>query len=148
MCNALGQRFRDVIRYLRDRELVYNEAQLASKLGIGRSFLSDMKNGRKEITEQTVLKLCELFPFISHEWLLSGIGNMIVENVEYKQMGVPAQNVVSIPTEAWEVIRMQAASLERKDAQIDRVIDLLERQLSNDKKNSVKEESGARAEIV
>ena len=79
MCNALGQRFRDVIRYLRDRELVYNEAQLASKMGISRQFLSDMKNGRKEISEQTVLKLCELFPVLSAEWLISGVGSMIVE---------------------------------------------------------------------
>jgi len=125
MCNALGQRFRDVIRYLRDRELVYNEAQLASKLGIGRSFLSDMKNGRKEITEQTVLKLCELFPVLSAEWLISGVGSMIVEPAVHP----PVVESVSIPVDAWEVIRMQAASLEKKDTQVDRLLDIIEGQL-------------------
>ncbi len=125
MCNALGQRFRDVIRYLRDRELVYNEAQLASKLGIGRSFLSDMKNGRKEITEQTVLKLCELFPVLSAEWLISGVGSMVVEPAVHP----PVVESVSIPGEAWEVIRLQAASLEKKDTQVDRLLDIIEGQL-------------------
>lgn len=126
MCNALGQRFRDVIRYLRDRELVYNEAQLASKLGIGRSFLSDMKNGRKEITEQTVLKLCELFPVLSAEWLISGVGSMVVEPAAGHP---PAVGAVSIPWDAWEVIRLQAASLEKKDSQVDRLLDIIEGQL-------------------
>ena len=125
MCNALGQRFRDVIRYLRDRELVYNEAQLASKLGIGRSFLSDMKNGRKEITEQTVLKLCELFPVLSAEWLISGVGSMVVEPA----VRPPVVESVSIPGDAWEVIRLQAASLEKKDSQVDRLLDIIEGQL-------------------
>lgn len=125
MCNALGQRFRDVIRYLRDRELVYNEAQLASKLGIGRSFLSDMKNGRKEITEQTVLKLCELFPVLSAEWLISGVGSMVVEPAVHPAV----VESVSIPGDAWEVIRLQAASLEKKDSQVDRLLDIIEGQL-------------------
>lgn len=136
MCNALGQRFRDVIRYLRDRELVYNEAQLASKLGIGRSFLSDMKNGRKEITEQTVLKLCELFPVLSAEWLISGVGSMVVETAVHP----PVVESVSIPGDAWEVIRLQAASLEKKDTQVDRLLDIIEGQLGvvpgGHKKNS------------
>ena len=122
MCNALGQRFRDVIRYLRDRELVYNEAQLASKMGISRHFLSDMKNGRKEITEQTVLKLCEVFPVISSEWLISGVGSMVVEPAVHP----PVVESVSIPGDAWEVIRLQAASLEKKDTQVDRLLDIIE----------------------
>lgn len=143
MCNALGQRFRDVIRYLRDRELVYNEAQLASKMGISRQFLSDMKNGRKEISEQTVLKLCELFPVLSAEWLISGVGSMIVEPAVHP----PVVESVSIPGDAWEVIRLQAASLERKDAQVDRVIDLLERQMSTSKKSTAKGDAGAPAEV-
>lgn len=125
MCNALGQRFRDVIRYLRDRELVYNEAQLASKMGISRQFLSDMKNGRKEITEQTVLKLCEVFPVISSEWLISGVGSMVVEPAVHP----PVVESVSIPGDAWEVIRLQAASLEKKDTQVDRLLDIIEGQL-------------------
>lgn len=144
MCNALGQRFRDVIRYLRDRELVYNEAQLASKMGISRQFLSDMKNGRKEITEQTVLKLCELFPVLSAEWLISGVGSMVVEPAAVHP---PVVESVSIPGDVWEVIRLQAASLERKDAQVDRVIDLLERQMYTSKKSTAKGDAGAPAEV-
>ncbi len=31
-----------------------------------------------------------------------------------------------MPVQVWEVIRMQAASLKRKDAQVDRLLDILE----------------------
>lgn len=128
MCNALVQRFRDVIRYLRDRELVYNEADLASKMGISRQFLSDLKNGRKGITEQTVLNLCEVFPVISSEWLISGIGDMVVQISDSPPESSPSETV-SIPADAWEVIKSQAASLERKDSQVDRLLDIIEGQL-------------------
>lgn len=139
MCKALCQRFREVVRYLRDNEHVYNEAHLASKMGIGRSFLSDMKNGRKEITEQTVLNLCEVFPVISSEWLISGIGDMVVQISDSPPESSPSE-AVSIPADAWEVIKSQAASLERKDSQVDRLLDIIEAQMgvvsSSRKKNN------------
>lgn len=39
----------------------------------------------------------------------------------------PVENadIVSIPREAWDVIRSQAASLERKDRQVDEVLAML-----------------------
>lgn len=117
-------------------------------MGIGRSFLSDMKSGRKEITEQTVLKLCELFPFLSFDYIFAGVGEMVVEvSVPDNETPITPGASVSVSAEAWEIIRMQAASLERKDAQVDRVIDLLERQMSMSKKSSAKGDAGAPAEV-
>lgn len=46
----------------------------------------------------------------------------------------PGGSVVVLPSEAWEVIKKQADSLERKDAQMDRVISLLEDSLNEAKK--------------
>lgn len=142
MCRAVSQRFKSVIDYLKSNEYVYNEADFARKLDVGRSFISDMKAGRREITEQTVLKICDLFPFINFEWLLTGSGTMIINmfdsgepaavsppNFDDQEGGV-ASSSVSVSKEAWDIIKMQASSLERKDRQLDRVIGLLEDQLS------------------
>lgn len=139
MCKALVHRFSRVIRYLRDNKFIYNEADLASKMGISRQFLSDLKNGRKGITEQTVLNLCEVFPVISSEWLISGIGDMVVQISDSPPDSSPSETV-SIPADAWEVIKSQAASLERKDSQVDRLLDIIESQMgvvsSSRKKNN------------
>ena len=71
-----------------------------------------------------------------------------VESVGADEISSPlSSGSVSVSAEAWEIIRMQAASLERKDAQVDRVIDLLERQMSTSKKSTAKGDAGARAEV-
>lgn len=51
-----------------------------------------------------------------------------------------ANKTVSIPSDAWLVIKQQSASLESKDNQIDRVITLLENQISESKKTAVRPE--------
>ncbi len=59
---AINKRLISVINYLKSNKLIYNESDFSKKLGIGKSFLSDMKAGRKEITEPTVLNICAVFP--------------------------------------------------------------------------------------
>ncbi len=76
---AINKRLISVINYLKSNKLIYNESDFSKKLGIGKSFLSDMKAGRKEITEPTVLNICAVFPQLNKEWLLTGKGEMTKE---------------------------------------------------------------------
>lgn len=148
MCRAVSQRLKSLIEFLRENEYIYNDSDFARKLGIGRSFLSDMKAGRREVTEQTVLKICELFPFVSPEWLLTGSGTMIIDIFDSEeQTSVSSPDIddnadsgpsVSVSREAWDIIKMQAASLERKDKQLDRIIGLLEDQLLGGERDVVR----------
>lgn len=47
---------------LKKAGFIYNDSDFCRKLGFPKSFLSEMKSGKKTITEQTVLRIKEAFP--------------------------------------------------------------------------------------
>lgn len=50
------------IEELKKAGFIYNDSDFCRKLGFPKSFLSEMKAGKKTITEQTVLRIKEAFP--------------------------------------------------------------------------------------
>lgn len=89
-------------------------------------------------------EILKAFPTLSRDWLLRGEGDMYVtkekdQEEETVSGSIPEGSVV-LPSDAWDVIKQQAASLERKDRQIDRVISMIETEL---KKSVAREEDAA-----
>lgn len=83
---------------------------------------------KKGFQSATIVKILEVFPDISPDWLLLGKGEMLRQNsVKNDDEGVP---MVKIPADVWEAMQLQTASLKEKDAQITRLIEMLG---SNDK---------------
>jgi hypothetical protein len=113
------------------------------RAGLGNGYISKVKGSPSPEKCEDILKA---FPELSREWLLTGRGEMLnspdsVSSVDPQSpeaspvpSEVPGGSVVVLPSEAWEVIKKQADSLERKDAQMDRVISLLEDSLNEAKK--------------
>lgn len=73
----INKRLERVLDVLKSGNYIYNEADFAKKTGISKSFLSDMKAGRKEISERNVLNFTRVFDVISPDWLLTGKGEML-----------------------------------------------------------------------
>lgn len=73
---AENKRLIEVIAFLKEERVIYNESDFAKQIEIGKSFLSDIKAGRKPLSEQNVLKICALDTRINSEWLLTGEGSM------------------------------------------------------------------------
>ncbi len=69
---------------LRDKlielRMIYNNTDFADMIGKGRSYVSEALNGRRNITEQFVLCIADAFPTVSRDWLLTGKGEMLVED--------------------------------------------------------------------
>ena len=86
------------------------------------------KSVKSELGGEQISLIIGNYPNISPDWLLLGKGEMLREkreNVEVEEIGF-----VKIPTDVWEAMRLQTASLKEKDAQITRLIEMLG---SNDK---------------
>lgn len=77
MENVESKRLKEFIDYLKYNKTIYNETDFCEKAGFVKSFLSDMKNGKKKITEQSVMKIVLAFPFVNPLWLLYGEGEML-----------------------------------------------------------------------
>lgn len=74
--------------------------------------------GGEQITE-----ILRIFPDLSPDWLLLGKGEMLREKCE--NVGGEGRGFVKIPTDVWETMQMQTASLKAKDEQISRLIEML-----------------------
>jgi hypothetical protein len=83
MVNAVNKRLIDVINFLKGNGKIYNEVDFAKKTNINKSFLSDMKAGRKEVSEKTIKIITNSFPEISYKWLLTGEGEMVEDGLCY-----------------------------------------------------------------
>lgn len=118
--------FSDRLRQVIERKGI-TPYELSMRTNISQATLSRIfTNSTAKPSSRTVGAIAK-YLHISAEWLLTGNGEMESQPVENA-------DIVSIPREAWEVIRSQAASLERKDKQLDEMLALLreERQRGED----------------
>ena len=51
--------------------------RFGARFGVGRSSISDIENGRRDVTEQMFLSICREFD-VNPEWLRDGVGEMFV----------------------------------------------------------------------
>ena len=59
--------------------------QFGEKLGLGGSTISDIENGRRNLTLQNMLSICREFR-VSEDWLRTGEGDMFVEPAEDEEI--------------------------------------------------------------
>ena len=96
------------------------EQKILVSEGTIRKFLA----GEIGMKVDTLAKISANFPDVSIDWLLLGKGEMLRQNSEKNNdERVP---MVKIPADVWEAMQLQTASLKEKDAQITRLIRIIE----------------------
>lgn len=80
------------------------------------------KSVKSELGGEQISLIIGNYPNISPDWLLLGKGEMLRERGEKSEEG---RGFVKIPTDVWETMQMQTASLKAKDEQISRLIEML-----------------------
>lgn len=131
------RRLKKVINWLIYREVAENERAVADLLGYTKSSFSQIMNGRVPLSEKFVSKLCQLDQNINEVWILTGEGDMFLsDNLNSEE----TQSVV-IRADAWEVIKKQADSLTARDRQVDALITMLQEELAERKKATVRQDA-------
>lgn len=125
----------------------YKKEEFYRQIGIdGANFRG--KNANSELGSDKIVSILTAFSDLSPDWLLLGKGEMLrekKENREGEDMGF-----VKIPTDVWETMQLQTASLKAKDEQISRLIEMLSGNNGNSegagqgKKDRHAEEAGGR----
>ena len=87
------------------------------------SYVSNMRNS---ISEKMLDKIAIQYPELNRAWLLLGEGTMTTLETDNSTL---QNGCITIPAEAWAVIKQQAASLESRDNQINELIEMLKQQL-------------------
>ena len=93
---------------------------IAKKCGYERpqAFYDVYKGKAKKISEKMASSIIKVFPDIREVWLLTGEGEMLKTDTPKSGVSTEEGGVISIPRDAWEVIRNQSASLKAKDEQL------------------------------
>ncbi|MEZ3440167.1 hypothetical protein [Alistipes sp.] len=102
-----------------------------AECGLSNGYISNMRKG---VGEEALERISNRFPDLSRAWLLTGEGEMLKSAAQAAPLATT--DTITMPREAWEVIRDQAASLkakdvslERKDKQIDEMLSMLRKQI-------------------
>lgn len=83
--------------------LAYNQADFAVKIGVGRSVITGIKNGYKDATPYYMELVANSFKPLNISWLLTGEGEMLLEEKEDKPKLIPSnpqEGIPLIPTSA------------------------------------------------
>ena len=117
-----------VVEYICYKKI--SKSDFCRAIGVSVAFVSSI---RTSIQPDKIKSIALNFPDLNTGWLMTGEGEMLKD----EQTPSPSTNMVSIPVEAWEVIKKQADSLASKDRQVEELISLL-------KKDNAPKESNAK----
>lgn len=91
------ERFNDIYTTLLALKKVASKSDFATKLGYNRSYISELFNEKKEITELFARALESKF-HVSSEWLLHGTGQMFLSGYDidqsYNNLPVMSEDIV------------------------------------------------------
>lgn len=108
-----------LIKFIQHKKL--NNSQFCRSIGVSSAFVSSMV---KSIQPDKIESIALNYPDLNTGWLLTGEGEML--KVE-QQVTLSDNGMVSVSTEAWNVIKKQADSLVMKDQQMGELIAMLKK---------------------
>lgn len=100
---AENNRLKELLNYLIENRFVRNQEEFAQLTGIIKSTISQLCSGKRELNEHYVRKICKQFPFVNQEWLLEGVGEMLLAT-EPSPASSAGGDVVTMPREVFEQI--------------------------------------------
>jgi len=71
----MNERLGSVIKWIIGQELAISQADIAFKMGMNKTYLSQLVNKKKKISKIFVEKLCKNFPEVNYDYLISGVGD-------------------------------------------------------------------------
>ena len=148
----VSQRFTLVVKYLLENRLLKNQAELTQILSLSKGYVSQLVNGQREPSSEVVSKLANSFPTINENWLLTGTGAMLKEDLETQ----PQNAVTEQPQEQGMInkllflVESQSKTIEalthlvkNKDEKIEELLDELDARKKGDATSVVSSSSAS-----
>lgn len=99
-----------------------SKRKFQEKIGVSNSYIQNISEG---IGADVLNRITIQFPELNNVWLLTGEGSMLKTDPEPSSSS--ESETITVSREAWDIIKRQAESLERKDAQISDLISILKK---------------------
>ena len=95
----IEERINEAIAYLKGNRIVKLQKDIASKLKMNKSTVSQaIKGNERYLTESFVIKFCHAFDMISPDWILKGEGKMlkVEDEIEFSKGSIKVEKIVDI----------------------------------------------------
>lgn len=137
----MHERVKKVINWLVFNGVAEGQNDLAVRLGYSKSYMSQVVNNAKVMSDSFIGNLCSLDENLNINWVLTGEGNMFLNNPFSEFSGVSgspdqSHSEVVVDASVWAVVKAQADSLAARDRQVDELISMLRSQIEDLKKAS------------
>lgn len=120
---GINERFEKIIKDLYGN----NKRAFANAVGISPTVVENVVGTRRGKPSYEVLEKILSNANINPTWLLKGEGVMVKLDTGSSTPSESESETVTVSREAWDIIKRQAESLERKDAQISDLISILKK---------------------
>lgn len=126
-----------------------SQKKLADLLGVGQSFISQIETGKDPMPDSLINKLAEIYPNDTLD-VFNEANSFKDDNPKNTNRHLDRGGDITIPLEAWDVIKNQSASLKTKDDQIGDTIQTLKKVISILEKELAKkgEDAGYPSHVV
>ena len=110
--------------------------QFEQKINVSNGVIAKVLVQNTTLRSDVLSKIADSFPDINIGWILTGKGEMFLQ--KSGNTSEEDTRFVKIPTDVWETMQLQTASLKEKDAQVSKLINMLGADLDK-KKETPKE---------
>ena len=114
-----------------------SQKKLADLLGVCQSFISQIETGKDPMPDSLINKLVEIYPNDTLD-VFNEANSFKDDTPKNTNRHLQRGGDITIPLEAWEVIKNQSASLKTKDDQIGDTIQALKKVISRLEKELAK----------
>lgn len=97
MEETVFQRLDEAINHLITTRQIRSAAEFAKEIKTPASFVSEARSGKKSITAKFAEKINRTFPSISIDWLLTGEGDMLIEDANTDTDTISDTDIISVP---------------------------------------------------
>lgn len=127
---TLKQTFGRLDKFIKSKDL--SDRAMSRALHMDPSMLNKIRKGTTTITWNFIRNLSMYFPELNLAWLLSGTGEMLVNQAKTNEVQdemlsteISSNEENKMSTMLLQVIKLQATSLKEKDEQISKLIEML-----------------------
>jgi phage repressor protein C with HTH and peptisase S24 domain len=87
------ERLKKSILWIISQGYAESQEEIAEKIGVNASYLSQVVTGNKPLSQKLIKNLCNTYEKVNSIWILEGLGSMIISATEEEKINEPVQGV-------------------------------------------------------
>ena len=103
----MNEKLKIVVKWIIGQQLAANQTDIAFKLGVNKTYLSQLVIGKKIVSLKFIEKLCEKFPEVNSDYLTSGDVRISKIDENINEIEILKKTIEALKKEIAELINLR-----------------------------------------